>query len=59
VAIVALSLSLAISLPYGIVRLVMVDSGRVLLAVSAPLLWAVNVAALVFWCRPSIRAYLR
>ena len=59
VAIVALSLSLAVSLPYGIVRLVMVDSGRVLLAVSAPLLWAVNVAALLFWCRPSIRAYLR
>lgn len=58
-AIIALSLSLALSLPYVIVRLVMVDSGRLSLAIAAPLLWAVNVAALVFWCRPSIRAYLR
>jgi hypothetical protein len=58
-AIIALSSSLALSLPYAIVRLVMVEPGRVLLAVSAPLAWAVNVAALVFWCRPSIRAYLR
>ncbi|MEB3335049.1 MAG: Hepatitis C virus core protein [Cyanobacteriota bacterium] len=58
-AIVALSLSLALSLPYAIVRLVMVEPGRVSLAVSAPLFWALNVAALVFWCRPSIRAYLR
>ena len=58
-AIVALSLSLGLSLPYTIVRLVMVEPGRVVLALSAPLAWAVNVAALVFWCRPSIRAYLR
>ena len=58
-AIITLSLSLGLSLPYAIVRLVMVEPGRVLLAVSAPLLWAVNVAALVFWCRPSIRANLR
>jgi hypothetical protein len=58
-AIVALSLSLALTLPYAIVRLVMVEPGRVALALSAPLAWAVNVAALVFWCRPSIRAYLR
>lgn len=58
-AIIALSLSLALSLPYVIVRLVMVDSGRLLLAIAGPLAWAANVAALVFWCRPSIRAYLR
>jgi hypothetical protein len=58
-AIVALSLSLGLSLPYAIVRLVMVEPGRLVLAVSAPLAWALNVAALVFWCRPSIRAYLR
>jgi len=58
-AIVALSLSLALSLPYGIVRLVMVEPGRLLVAVAAPLAWALNVAALVFWCRPGIRAYLR
>ncbi|MFM7465618.1 MAG: Hepatitis C virus core protein [Cyanobium sp.] len=58
-AIVALSLSLAVCLPYGIVRLVMVESGRSLLAIAAPIVWVINVAALVFWCRPSIRAYLR
>lgn len=58
-AIVALSLSLAVCLPYGIVRLVMVEPGRSLLAIAAPLAWLVNVAALVFWCRPSIRSYLR
>lgn len=58
-AIVALSLSLALTVPYAIVRLVMVEPGRVLLAMAAPLAWGLNVAALVFWCRPSIRAYLR
>ncbi|MFM7360271.1 MAG: Hepatitis C virus core protein [Cyanobium sp.] len=58
-AIVALSLSLAISLPYGIVRLVLVDEGRLQLAVLAPLLWIVNAVVLVYWCRPVIRQYLR
>ena len=58
-AIVALSLSLAIALPYSIVRLVLVAEGRLQLAVLAPLLWIVNVAVLVFWCRPVIRQYLR
>ena len=58
-AIVALSLSLAIALPYGIVRLVLVADGRLPLALVAPLLWIVNVALLVFWCRPAIRRYLR
>jgi hypothetical protein len=58
-AIVALSLSLAVSLPYAIVRLAMVDPGRTQLAVLAPLVWSVNAAGLVFWCRPSIRSYLR
>lgn len=58
-AIVALSMSLAISLPYVIVRLVMVESGRSMLALAAPMVWASNVAALIFWCRPSVRAYLR
>jgi hypothetical protein len=58
-AIVALSLSLAIALPYSIVRLVLVTEGRLQLAVLAPLLWIVNVAVLVFWCRPVIRQYLR
>lgn len=58
-AIVALSLSLALTVPYAIVRLVMVEPERLLLAIAAPLAWGLNVAALVFWCRPSIRAYLR
>lgn len=58
VAIVALSISLAVFLPYAIVRVVMVEAGRMAWAVTAPLVCAINVAVLVFWCRPSIRAYL-
>ena len=58
VAIVALSMSLAVSLPYGIVRLALVSEGRGATAVLAGLLWAANVATLVFWCRPAIRRYL-
>lgn len=59
VAIVALSLNLAITLPYGIVRLVMVDQGRLVVALILPLLLAGQAAALVFWCRPAVRQYLR
>jgi hypothetical protein len=58
-AIVALSMSLAVTLPYAIVRLVLVPEGRAQLAVLAPLLWALNVGVLVYWCRPAIRGYLR
>jgi hypothetical protein len=58
VAIVGLSMSLAVSLPYGIVRLALVNEGRGVTAVLAGLLWAANVAALVFWCRSAIRRYL-
>jgi hypothetical protein len=58
-AIIALSMSLAVALPYGIVRLMLVESGRLPLAVGAPLFWALNTAVLVFWCRPAIRTYLR
>jgi hypothetical protein len=58
-AIVALGLSLAISLPYGIVRLALVDEGRLQLAVLVPILWTVNAVVLVYWCRPAIRHYLR
>jgi hypothetical protein len=54
-AIVALSLSLAVSLPYGIVRLVLVNEGRGAIALGSGLLWIANVTVLVFWCRPSIR----
>jgi hypothetical protein len=45
-AIVALSLAL-------------VGEERLLLAVGAPLAWGLTLAALVFWCRPAIRSYLR
>lgn len=58
-AIVALSLSLAISLPYGIVRLVLDPAQRSWLAVLTPLLCTANTAVLVFWCRPVVRRYLR
>lgn len=57
-AIVALSLDLAIEMAYGIVRMTLVGEERLLLAVAAPLAWALTLAALVFWCRPSIRSYL-
>jgi hypothetical protein len=56
---VALSLSLAICLPYAIVRLVVVEHGRLPLALLAPLAWILNGVVLVFWCRPAIRQYLR
>jgi len=59
VAIVALSISLAISLPYGIVRLVLIPGDRPLVAILATVLWSLNVAVLVFWCRPTVRRYLR
>lgn len=58
-AIVALSLSLAVGLAYGIVRLILLAEGRPLLAVLAALQWIVNTAILVYWCRPAIRDYLR
>jgi len=58
-AIVALSLSLAICLPYAIVRLVVLENGRLPLALLAPLAWILNGVVLVFWCRPAIRRYLR
>jgi hypothetical protein len=58
-AIVALSLSLAIALPYGIVRLVLDPGQRPLLGLVTPLVWLANTAVLVFWCRPVVRRYLR
>ena len=57
-AIVALSMSLAVGLPYGIVRLVMLSEGRGVTAMVSALLWAATTAALVYWCRPCIRRYL-
>ena len=58
-AIVALSLSLAVTLPYAIVRLILVQQDRMALALAAPLLWGAIAASLVYWCRPAIRQYLR
>ncbi|MEB3361055.1 MAG: Hepatitis C virus core protein [Synechococcaceae cyanobacterium] len=58
-AIVALSLSLGVSLPYGIVRLVLEPADRPQLLVLAPVLWLSNLAALIYWCRPVVRQYLR
>lgn len=58
VAIVALSMSLAVSLPYGIVRIVLIEQGRGITALLATALWLATAACLVFWCRPSIRRYL-
>ncbi|MFM7087061.1 MAG: Hepatitis C virus core protein [Cyanobium sp.] len=58
-AIVALAMSLAIALPYSIVRLVLLPEQRLLLAVLSPVLWLSNAAVLVFWCRPAVRRYLR
>ncbi|KEF42251.1 MAG: hypothetical protein ER33_06940 [Cyanobium sp. CACIAM 14] len=58
-AIVALAMALATELAYAVVRLVLVGEGRLQLAVLAPAIWALTIAALVFWCRPAIRAYLR
>jgi hypothetical protein len=57
-AIVALSIDLAIEMSYGIVRMALVGEERLLLAVGAPLAWGLTLAALVFWCRPAIRSYL-
>ena len=57
-AIVALSMALAASLPYGIVRLALLSEGRAITAVTSALLWAATTAALVYWCRPCIRRYL-
>lgn len=57
-AIVALAMALAVGLPYGIVRLVLLSEGRPLTAVLSALLWAATTAALVYWSRPCIRRYL-
>ena len=57
-AIVALSMALAVGLPYGIVRMALLSEGRLLTAVLSGLLWAATSAALVFWSRSSIRRYL-
>jgi hypothetical protein len=56
---VALSLSLAVSVPYGIVRLLLEPADRIQLLALAPLFWFSNLGALLYWCRPVVRRYLR
>jgi hypothetical protein len=51
-------MALTAGVPYAIVRLVLVDQNRILTAVLAALLTVASTAALVFWCRPSVRRYL-
>lgn len=57
-AIVALAMALAVGLPYGIVRLVLVEQGRLTTAMGSVAFWSSCAAALVYWCQPSIRRYL-
>ena len=57
-AIVALAMDLAVGVPYGIVRMVLLEQDRPLTAVLSGLLWLATTAALIYWCRPSIHRYL-
>jgi len=57
-AIVALALDLAVGVPYGIVRMALLEQDRPLTAVLSGLLWIATTAVLIYWCRPSIRRYL-
>ena len=57
-AIVALSMALSASLPYGIVRLVIVRESHELSGLSL-LMAILNLVALVYWCRPAHRKNLR
>jgi peptidoglycan/LPS O-acetylase OafA/YrhL len=52
VAIVALSLSLAVSLGYGVVWLVLVPEARPWLGVALGLGWLLQLLALIYWCVP-------
>ncbi|MEB3200601.1 MAG: Hepatitis C virus core protein [Synechococcaceae cyanobacterium] len=58
-AIIALSLSLAITMTYGVVRIVLEPGLRLPLLLAASPLWLANLAVLLFWCRPAVRRYLR
>ena len=59
VAIVSLSMALAGSLPYGIVRLSLLAFGggehALILGVASIVLGGLNVLALLYWCRPAHR----
>jgi hypothetical protein len=47
-----------VGVPYGIVRMVLLEQDRPLTAVLSGLLWLATTAALIYWCRPSIHRYL-
>ncbi len=53
-AIVALSMALSVSLPYGVVRLVLVQDPLSTSGLSI-LVAMINLLALIYWCRPSHR----
>lgn len=57
VAIVALSMALGASLPYGIVRFALLSLGNESfhLGLVSMLLALINLLALLFWCRPALR----
>ena len=57
-AIVALSMALSASLPYGIVRLVIVRDPHAISGVSL-LMAIMNLLALIYWCRPIHRRGIR
>ncbi len=57
-SIVALSMALSASLPYGIVRLVIVQDPESLSGLSL-LMAGLNLSALIYWCRPIHRRNTR
>ena len=59
VAIVALSMALSASLPYGIVRLVLVREESQPLSGLSLCMAILNLLALIYWCRPVHRKGLR
>ncbi len=56
--IVALSMALSASLPYGVVRLVLIRDPQSLGGLSL-LMSMLNLMALIYWCRPVHRRYRR
>ena len=58
VAIVALSMALSASLPYGIVRLVLVKDFHSLSGLSI-VIAILNLLALIYWCKPAHRRVRR
>ena len=57
-AIIALSMALAGSFPYGIVRLILVREDQSLSLLSL-LMATLNLLALIYWCRPIHRKNIR